>query len=162
MSENNLLDEYKLLYDNSKRDSDKFMQMMLILQDVIVNLKDVAKNLQDDNQSLRTQLYNNRQINDDYMDRTEFPDQISTFIDIIHEEDNHQNQNIPTYSIPPHVRQIYLQHLQHLGDNQCSICLSPIQIDTIELTECGHIFHIACIRRHRENNNNCPVCRTNF
>lgn len=173
MSENNLLEEYKLLYNNSKRDSDKFLQMMLTLQDVVSNLKDVAKNLQDDNQSLRTQLSIIHHQNS--RERTEFPNQISTFIDIIEEEEieeienrreqrreqREQQRQIPTYSIPPHIRQVYLENLGN--NNTCSICLEDIELNnTIELTECGHIFHNACIRRHRNNNNNCPVCRTQF
>ena len=161
MTENNLLDEYKLLYENSKRDGDKFLQVMITLQDVIGNLKDVIKNLQEDNLSLRSQL---SIIQEEEEEIAQLPRQISTFIDIIQEEHPNRNDNMPRYSIPPHIRQGYLQNLG--DDNTCSICLSVVELDnTMELTECGHLFHINCIRRHRgsnNGNNNCPVCRSNI
>jgi len=66
----------------------------------------------------------------------------------------------PRYSIPPHIRQRYLDNLP---EQACSICLNTIDNDnTIELTECGHLFHINCLRTHRNNSDNCPVCRFNF
>jgi len=156
-----LLEEYKILYNDTKRDKDSFMQMALTLKDVIENLKDVVKNLTDDNQYLRGQLtIQDEQIMEE-RDR-ELP-QISTFIDIIEEEEDNRNQNrnhIPIYSIPPHIRQNYLQNL---SDGQCSICLEEVELDnTMHLTDCGHLFHIACINRHRNTNNTCPVCRTDL
>ena len=164
----NILEEYKILYENSKRDADKFLQIMLTLQDVISNMKDLNKNLQDDNRFLRTQLTLLQQQRHD--EDEQLPQQISTFIDIIQEEEREEyrprNQEIPRYSIPPHIRQVYLQNLG-TDNNTCSICLSPVELNnTMELTECGHIFHVDCIRRHRgslnNNNNNCPVCRSNL
>lgn len=44
-------------------------------------------------------------------------------------------------------------------NKECSICLSLINKPACE-TECGHKFHITCLKQWLENNHNCPLCRT--
>ena len=44
---------------------------------------------------------------------------------------------------------------------KCSICLEYINKKTKAscITNCDHIFHIACIKVWLKNNQNCPMCR---
>ena len=42
---------------------------------------------------------------------------------------------------------------------QCCCCLDEIDQDTLEVTECNHRFHQACLQRWLEENNTCPLCR---
>ena len=42
---------------------------------------------------------------------------------------------------------------------QCPCCLDEIDQDTLEVTECNHRFHQACLQRWLEENNTCPLCR---
>lgn len=42
---------------------------------------------------------------------------------------------------------------------ECCICMEQIVCQE-ETTSCGHKFHINCIHRWCETNNNCPMCRT--
>lgn len=175
MNNINLLDEYKILYENTRRDNDKFIEVMLTLRDVITSMKDTVKDLQNDNKSLRTQLSilhhrNSQQVDQQRELNEQLPNQISTIIDIIEEEEEEEedrnreeeDREFPHYSIPPHIRQAYLRDLDN---QQCAVCLETIENDqTVQLTECGHLFHMNCLRRHRnsdsETNNTCPVCRT--
>ena len=188
MSHENLLEEYKSLYSQSRRDNEKFMQIMLSMKEVIDSMKDTIKNLEDDNQNLRSNLsiiHNHNSLRNRERDEREEREErqerelpnISAYIDIY--EQSRQDSWIdnvgstvltdnvgigssgvgvePRYSIPPHVRQVYLNNLEN---NQCYICLNSINNnETMTLTNCGHLFHIDCIRHSRENSNNCPVCR---
>lgn len=59
----NLLEEYKELYEITKRDKDKFMEIILqmkdnmeIMRDTIVSITDVVSDLKKDNRRLRTEL----------------------------------------------------------------------------------------------------------
>ena len=135
--------------------TDTFNQTTQTLISVINTLREVIQQLQDDNQSLRTQL------NLSYHRHDELP-QASVFIEVGQDEEKEEElPRVPTYSIPPHIRQNYLRNLT--DHQQCSICLQRINNDnTMELTNCGHIFHVNCIRRHRLNSQNCPVCRHNL
>ena len=49
---------------------------------------------------------------------------------------------------------------------RCSVCLSELDEgnnqDAIEVTDCNHRFHRACLQRWLEENNNCPLCRHEF
>ncbi len=163
----NIIEEYKNLLEITKQDSQRFIQIIMNLNDVIVSLKDTIKNLQEDNENLRTQLSlaNNRlfenhfnvEIHEQYNNDETVPAQIEPEVLGV-EEPPHAIRVEHIYSIPPHIRREYIRNLP---ENQvCAICLANVENnDTMELTECGHIFHIACINRHRSNNNNCPVCR---
>ena len=42
---------------------------------------------------------------------------------------------------------------------QCCCCLDEIDQETLEVTECNHRFHQACLQRWLEENNTCPLCR---
>lgn len=159
-SSTDIIEHYRNLLEISQRDGHKFMQMVMNLNDVIVTLKDTIKHLQEDNEHLRTQLtiIQNRYFEQLFNIETNELN-INPEPEIIHDIEPIPAISIETvYSIPPHVRNVYLRNL---SDNQvCSICLSNIEsINTTELTECGHIFHTNCLNIHRENNNNCPVCR---
>ena len=131
---------------------DTFNQTTNILLDIIRTLRTVISQLEQDNQNLRTQL------NLIYHRRENPLPNISTFIEIDEEQQQEQERGFRTYSIPPHIRQNYLQNLS--PNQQCSICLDRINNEnTMELTNCGHLFHAYCIRQHQENSNICPVCR---
>ena len=43
--------------------------------------------------------------------------------------------------------------------NCCSICLEEYGDGVIEITECNHSFHEACIRQWFEQSDFCPLCR---
>ena len=43
-------------------------------------------------------------------------------------------------------------------NHECSICLSKVN-KPICKTECGHYFHITCIKEWLSKNNTCPLCR---
>lgn len=164
MTDFNLIEEYRVFVENARRDNDNFLKVILTLRDVITSLNDTIKNLQDDNKSLRTHLSTiHREIDEasEINMISSYPVQ-DTFIDIIEEE---RGVEFPHYSIPPHIRQSYLHNLEN---QQCSICQENINNNdhTIQLTECGHLFHMNCLQHHRDSdneaNNTCPVCRTNL
>lgn len=48
--------------------------------------------------------------------------------------------------------------------DKCSICLDPLCDDDkpIEELECGHQFHLPCIRDWNSRNSTCPICRKEF
>jgi hypothetical protein len=47
--------------------------------------------------------------------------------------------------------------------NECSICLEPIRASNESLTlECCHKYHVDCIKRWKQNNESCPLCRDNL
>ncbi len=44
--------------------------------------------------------------------------------------------------------------------SECSICLEPIRAPNESLTlECCHKYHVNCIKKWKENNESCPLCR---
>ena len=47
-----------------------------------------------------------------------------------------------------------------IGDDEtCPICVENLKDSTIVKTQCGHLFHNACIQQWRVEKNNCPYCR---
>jgi len=44
-------------------------------------------------------------------------------------------------------------------NKECSICLSSINKPACE-TDCGHVFHIVCLKEWLSSNHTCPLCRT--
>lgn len=62
--------------------------------------------------------------------------------------------------IPTHVstqyRDLVVKYDQ--GERECPICPDPITLETSHLTDCGHLFHYACIKTTAE----CPVCRGKY
>ena len=43
--------------------------------------------------------------------------------------------------------------------NECSICMDTIgKLESLTL-DCGHVYHTLCIRKWKESNTSCPLCR---
>lgn len=65
--------------------------------------------------------------------------------------------------LPEHIKNEYLYmykimlNVNLLKAKTCCICLEDIKSDAI-LTQCGHMFHTACITRNTSNEK-CPICR---
>ena len=49
-----------------------------------------------------------------------------------------------------------------LSDKECVICLSSDRKTQKYKTNCGHIYCKECLFRWLENNNRCPICRSNL
>lgn len=45
---------------------------------------------------------------------------------------------------------------------ECSICLEQIDERRILTTQCGHNFHISCLKKWLRMNDSCPVCRNDL
>jgi len=45
------------------------------------------------------------------------------------------------------------------NNEECSICLEPMDKNTIVITYCNHTFHDDCIKKMLDYNNKCPLCR---
>lgn len=41
---------------------------------------------------------------------------------------------------------------------ECSICIEPVMKDKLTVS-CGHVFHSCCMKKWKERNKNCPLCR---
>ena len=46
--------------------------------------------------------------------------------------------------------------------DECSICLSDLNSNVIELYSCGHKYHEECIKKSLERSRLCPLCRRNI
>ncbi|XP_038108809.1 E3 ubiquitin-protein ligase KCMF1-like [Culex quinquefasciatus] len=46
------------------------------------------------------------------------------------------------------------------GNQECSVCIEEITVENFKRLICGHAFHVACINTWLQENNNCPMCRT--
>lgn len=73
-----------------------------------------------------------------------------------------------------HIRiETFIKNLQHIlesvstqlhvntNNDECPICTDTIESDHF-ITNCGHIYHMLCMERWLEQQNNCPVCRTHI
>lgn len=49
-----------------------------------------------------------------------------------------------------------------LMNNDCPICYEKIGDTNFTITSCGHKFCNPCLFKHMDNNNECPMCRTEF
>ena len=48
-------------------------------------------------------------------------------------------------------------------NDQCSICLENFNdCDNVSILPCNHVYHKNCIYRWFNNNNQCPLCKTNL
>ncbi len=57
----------------------------------------------------------------------------------------------------------YISFILRKHDEDCSICLTKkFTKETIHVTECGHIFHKACLLKWKEQQNTCPICKSNI
>ena len=47
-------------------------------------------------------------------------------------------------------------------DSDCVICFNSLKNDILAITDCGHIYHHACVYKWLNSNlqNTCPICRT--
>jgi len=45
---------------------------------------------------------------------------------------------------------------------QCCVCLENIQQKTCITTVCKHKFHTDCLKKWKEKNKSCPMCRENL
>lgn len=61
--------------------------------------------------------------------------------------------------IPAHARRIEHVVFVEPDETQCTICFAPMAENEMTLTNCGHVFHEACLRRWRERQTTCPKCR---
>ncbi|ESW06939.1 hypothetical protein PHAVU_010G088800 [Phaseolus vulgaris] len=52
------------------------------------------------------------------------------------------------------------EHFVSTGSTQCVICLEEFKDnEVLQITKCGHTFHIYCIHTWLKKNSTCPVCR---
>lgn len=62
------------------------------------------------------------------------------------------------------VMKSYHKHIQlepvEKCDEDCPICLEPLNKDVVKLSLCSHRFHKKCINQHfKLNGESCPMCR---
>lgn len=51
--------------------------------------------------------------------------------------------------------------LKEIKNEECSICLSSLDENTVKLDCCTHMYHENCIRDSLKINRLCPLCRKN-
>jgi hypothetical protein len=65
--------------------------------------------------------------------------------------------------IPPHIRELLADVSSELKEAfVCSICTDSIDKKTLYITECGHMYHKACMLKLKEqpsDEHKCPMCR---
>ena len=77
-------------------------------------------------------------------------------------ESDEEREHTPRHKVPEHVRQLILSMYRKLKEpSECPICYEDIGEADLLITDCGHLFHAACIARHREAREKaaCPTCR---
>jgi len=64
-------------------------------------------------------------------------------------------------SIPKHIKDEYMRMVsqQDQSERECPICTESMHFDDMELTECGHMSHKACLEAALAKNAMCPLCR---
>ena len=64
-------------------------------------------------------------------------------------------------SIPKHIKNEIIEMGKQLNKTwECSICLDIIDVNNLEITNCGHFYHSACMRILKTSYEECPICRT--
>lgn len=54
---------------------------------------------------------------------------------------------------------IYLeQSPRYYANEECPICLEPLGLKPIGITDCCHHFHYECILEWKSHKSNCPIC----
>ena len=54
---------------------------------------------------------------------------------------------------------IYLeQSPRYYANEECPICLEPLGLKPIGITDCCHHFHYQCISEWKSHKSNCPIC----
>jgi hypothetical protein len=56
------------------------------------------------------------------------------------------------------IKKLYFNKVNN-NNEECSICLEPMDKNTIVITYCNHTFHDDCIKKMLDYNNKCPLCR---
>lgn len=51
--------------------------------------------------------------------------------------------------------------IKYINEEDCSICLSLLDENTVELDCCGHMYHEKCIKDSLKVSRLCPLCRRN-
>jgi len=49
-----------------------------------------------------------------------------------------------------------------MNNIQCCVCLENIDAKTCITTICEHKFHTPCLKKWKEKNKSCPICRENL
>lgn len=68
--------------------------------------------------------------------------------------------------LDPHVKETHdgvprCESCEKCYSNDCPICLESVapMAKNSCITECGHVFHLECMMRHKLNSSSCPMCR---
>ena len=84
------------------------------------------------------------------------------------EVNNQLTQNTTQYNrmnefvevIPTHIKEEYIKMLEELRKKiECPICYEIINIDDLQLSNCGHKFCKTCYDRILRDSNECAVCK---
>ena len=63
------------------------------------------------------------------------------------------------YGMEFYHKRIQLESVEKCDDD-CPICLEPLDKDVVKLSLCRHCFHRKCIKQHfKANGESCPMCR---
>jgi hypothetical protein len=57
------------------------------------------------------------------------------------------------------IKLIRRRYFNNQNNEECSICLEPINSNNMIITYCNHTFHDSCIKQMLYYNNKCPLCR---
>ena len=76
-------------------------------------------------------------------------------------------RNTTTEAVPEHIKNELKEMANQLKKTwECAVCFEFIQVDNLDITNCGHYFCKGCISRHKETQKNagkhkweCPTCR---
>ncbi len=66
------------------------------------------------------------------------------------------------YTINSYHKKIYLESVnpsKKIQEEECAICLEPMEKNAVKLSVCDHYFHRKCIEKHLKINESCPLCR---
>ena len=157
-----MLDKANEELERKRRELSKVIEVTYTFKELTESLQNAIINLNGENRSLRTEISLMRHTEErnqrQQQNQRNAQDLFGRIAQIM--TDTIENDEISvSFRIPAHVRNVYLQNT----DNQnCGICLETMEVNNndneVVLTECGHIFHSACLERH--NGRTCPICRS--
>lgn len=67
-----------------------------------------------------------------------------------------------SYSIESYHKKIWLESVDNqkkIQEEECAICLEPMEKNAVKLSVCNHYFHKKCIEQYFKVNEACPLCR---
>ena len=159
-----MLDKANEELERKRRELSKVIEVTYTFKELTESLQNAIINLNNENRSLRTEMSLMRHNEERNQQRQQQQRSTQDFFGRIAQimTDTIENDEFSVnFRIPAHVRNVYLQNT----DNQtCGICLENMEVNNndnnneVVLTECGHIFHTACLERH--NGRTCPICRS--